>query len=206
VVGNAQKVDALSAGHCPSNLEGNACKCQRLCHVASTRPSVKCQRSVGFKLGFGGGRGRHKRTTVDTLIQHHAQILSRTSFVLDATLLVHFEFKRFARSSPSVWHHVQGIFGSGLSGPNIPRTACIPRAIRGCKIPAFIRTLLFYQGGRPASFTRKTHKIPGDGDTDVSGRFRESTGAQKACWTLTEWGDSRFLPVYHRTADALACF
>ena len=58
VAGNAQKANALSANHCPSILEGNACKCQRLRHIAPTRPSVKCQRCVvGINLGFGDGRG-----------------------------------------------------------------------------------------------------------------------------------------------------
>ena len=54
--GNAQKANALSASHCPSNLEGNACKCQRLRHIMPTRPSAKCQRCVvGLNSGFGDG-------------------------------------------------------------------------------------------------------------------------------------------------------
>jgi len=75
VAGNIQKANALSAGHHPSNLEGNACKCPRLRQIVPTRPSVKCQRcAVGFNFGFGDGRGDHTSTVVDILIQHHVRI------------------------------------------------------------------------------------------------------------------------------------
>ena len=126
--GNTQKANALSASHCPSSSEGNACKCQRLRHIAPTRPRGKCQRCVArLNLGFGDGRGSHVRTAVDILIQYHVQVSSGTSFILDATLLVYLELKRFARVSPPVWHSAQSISGPGLSGPKLeahPRVAC----------------------------------------------------------------------------------
>lgn len=65
---------------------------------------------------------------------------------------------------------------------------------------------------RRAQITRMTHRILDDRDTDTSGCFHESRPAHKMhVGCLAEWGDvvtrdPKSLPVYHGTADVLACF
>lgn len=193
MVGNAQNANALSAGHHPSNLESNACKCQRLRQIPPTRPSVKCQRcAVGFNLGFGDWRGSYARTAVDISIWHHVRVPFGISFVLDATLLVYFGPKRFAKISPSVWPPAQSIFGSGPSGPNRKHFLEPPvlRVTLKCKSPASVCVSSLCYRRRSALFTRRTYKIPNGDDTDASGHFRESRLAHKMhVGPLTERGD-----------------
>ena len=212
--GNTQKANALSASHCPSNSEGNACKCQRLRHIAPTRPSVKCQRCVvGLNSGFSDGRGSHVRTAVDILIQHHVQVSFETSFVSDATLLAYLEFRRFARVSICMASRTEH-FGSGLSGPKLeahPRAACFTGHSQVQNPGICSHSVVVPKEARPIH-TEETHKIPNDDIAGTSGRFRELRLAHKMHGgLLTEWGDyhlvdPRFLPVHHRTADVLARF
>jgi hypothetical protein len=53
---------------------------EAFCEVSETRRLDQ--------LGFGDGRGFHERTVADYSIRHHAQVSFKTSFMLDATLLV----------------------------------------------------------------------------------------------------------------------
>jgi len=177
---------------------------------------VKCQRCVvGLNSGFGDGRGSHVRTAVDILIRHHVQVSFEIYFVSDATLLVYLEFRRFARVSPSVWHLVQSIFGSGLSGPKpeaYPRAACFTGYSQVQNPGICSHSVVVPKEEACPIHMEETHKIPNDDIAGTSGCFRELRLAHKMHGgLLTEWGDHhlvdpRFLSVHHRTADVLARF
>ena len=158
VVDNTQKANALSVNHCPPNLEGDACKCQRLRQIVPTRPSVKCQRCVvGLNSGFGDGRGSHVRTAVDILIQHHARISFEISFMPDAILLVYFEPKRLRGSLHLCGITYRAFLGLGSWAPNWKHIHEPPvlRATHNSRTSAFVHILSLYQRRRHTLFTQK---------------------------------------------------
>lgn len=214
MVGDAQKANTLSAGHIPPNLEGNACKCQRLCYNVPTRPSAKCQRCVvRINWGFSDGRGSFERTAVDISIRHHVQASFKASFAPDATLLVYLEPKRFARISPSVWHHVQSIFGSGLSGPYRKQfpSRLYPRATQSARprhLFAFCRSAeggdVHNSHGRRTGYRMTgTPMLP---DTSASQDWRTKCILDLSLTITPVTRDPELLPVYHGTVDMLARF
>lgn len=124
----------------------------------------------------------------------------------DATLLVYSELKRFARASPSVWHPVQSILGSGLSGPKPeahPRAACFMGHSQVQNLGIYSQHIVVPEEEARPVHMEGTHKISKDDVVGTSGRFHELRLAHKMHGgLLTEWGDHhlvdpRFLPVHH---------